>query len=136
MFLLDTNVLAEPTREQPDPNVLRLISEHSGRLATASIVWHELHFGVQRLVPSRRRTALETYLANLAHSDLEILGYDRSAAAYHAAERARLASIGRPMPFADGQIASIAAVSGRVLVTRNLKDFVDFQGIEVVSWWD
>jgi len=135
MFLLDTNVLAEPTRRRPNPAVLKAISQHGGQLATASVVWHELQFGIRRLPPSKRRTALETYLANLADSDLTILPYDRQAADYHASERARLQAEGRTLPFADGQIAAIAAVSGRVLVTRNPKDFQYFRGVEVVSWW-
>lgn len=136
MFLLDTNVLAEPTKRSPNPAVLQAISRHGGQLATASVVWHELQFDVRRLPVSKRRTALETYLANLADSDLAILPYDHLAAEYHASERARLQAEGRTLPFADGQIAAIAAVSGRVLVTRNLKDFRHFRGVEMASWWD
>ncbi|HET6611150.1 MAG TPA: hypothetical protein VFG83_04145 [Kofleriaceae bacterium] len=65
---------------------------------------------------------------------MPILTYDAIAAEWHAQERARLAKTGRSAPFVDGQIAAIAAVSGLILVTRNVKDFRRFKGLEVSDW--
>lgn len=65
---------------------------------------------------------------------LPLLPYDAAAAAWHAAERARLEKRGRLPSFADGQIAAIAAVHGLVLVTRNGKDFRAFRDVEVERW--
>ena len=44
-YLLDTNTLSEPTRRFPDSRVLAKLQEHTGELATAAPVWHELLFG-------------------------------------------------------------------------------------------
>lgn len=63
-----------------------------------------------------------------------ILPYDEAAADWHADERARLAAIGLTPPFADGQIAAVAAVNGLVLVTANVADFRHFQGVTVEDW--
>jgi tRNA(fMet)-specific endonuclease VapC len=134
MFLLDTNILAEPTKVSPDLRILEFIERHAGQLHTASVVWHELQFGVQRLPESRRRVGLAEYLKQLASSDLVVLPYDEAAAGWHASERARLEARGLRPPFADGQIAAIAAVNELVLVTRNVRDFQPFQGVSVVDW--
>ncbi len=134
-FLLDSNILSEPLRPTPDPGVMGAIQRHTSRLATASTVWSELVYGVERLPPSKRRDAIEEYLGALFASDLEILPYDTEAAIWHGRERARLQGIGRPRPFADGQIAAVARRFDLMLVTRNTRDFEPFAGIRVVNWF-
>lgn len=54
--------------------------------------------------------------------------------AEHALECARLEGMGKPAPFADGQIAAIAYVNELTLVTANVKDFARFKGVEVENW--
>jgi len=39
-FLLDTNILSEPTHSTPHPRVLAKLAEHRYELATAAVVWH------------------------------------------------------------------------------------------------
>jgi tRNA(fMet)-specific endonuclease VapC len=104
-------------------------------LATSSVVWHELLYGAYRLPVSRRREAIEQYLADVVAATIPILSYDEAAAAWHAAERARLTLLGRVPPFADGQIAAIAATGDLVLVTRNLVDFTGFEGLRMEDWF-
>ena len=53
---------------------------------------------------------------------------------WHAAERARLTTLGRTPSFVDGQIAAIARVNELTLVTANLEDFLAFAGQQVESW--
>lgn len=73
-------------------------------------------------------------MSQLSTSDLVILPYDVVAAKWHASQRARLQAVGATPPFADGQIASVAAVNGLILVTQNLRDFTRFDGLTVVDW--
>jgi len=133
-FLLDSNVLSEPLRPHPSASLLAQLEANQERLATSTTVWHELHYGLERLPRSRRRRAIEDYLAELSASSLVILPYDEEAARWHAAERARLERMGRPVAFADGQIAAVARVHGLVLVTANTRDFEPFEGLAVESW--
>ena len=63
-----------------------------------------------------------------------MLPYDQLAADWHARIRARETGSGMTRPFADGQIAAIAAVHGLTLVTRNLPDFAGIDGLLVESW--
>lgn len=129
-YLLDSNVLSEPVRPRPHPRLIERLTKHTGEVATAALCFHELLFGVLRLPKSRRRSDLEEYLAELAAA-LPILPYDERAARWHAEERARLHR--KTPPFADGQIAAVAAANDLVLVTANVSDFGPFR-VEVENW--
>jgi tRNA(fMet)-specific endonuclease VapC len=133
-YVLDTNVLSEPMRPVPDPEVIKRITQAHDTIATASPVWHEIEFGRLRLPAGRRRRAIEAMVDAFSRV-LVILPYDANAAAWHARERARLSRLGQAPPFVDGQIASIAAVNDLVLVTRNLRDFSRFTSLDIESWF-
>jgi tRNA(fMet)-specific endonuclease VapC len=133
-YLLDTNVISEPLRPQPDQNVLARLQQHQDALAIASIVWHELLYGAERLAPSTRRTTIERYLYQVVMPTIAVLPYDDQAAAWHAQERARLVQLGRTPAFADAQIAAVARTNQLILVTFNLADYTDFSGLVLEDW--
>lgn len=133
-YLLDTNVISEPLRPQPNPQTMARFHQHQGALALASVVWHELWFGCLRIPPSARRTAIEHYLHQVVAATLPILPYDEHAAAWHAQERARLVALGSTPSFADGQIAAIAHANQLTLVTFNIADYADFAGLALEDW--
>ncbi len=135
-YLLDTNIVSEPIRPAPDRRIIAWLLDHRYDVAIASVVWHELWFGCYHLPPSRRRRSLEIYLNEMVLTAVPILPYDQKAAHWHAEERARLAGLGRMPPLADSQIAAVAYTNGLVLVTRNVRDFAGFEGLEVESWAD
>jgi tRNA(fMet)-specific endonuclease VapC len=134
-YLLDTNILSEPLRPQPNPMVIRKLQHYSYELATATIVWHELWFGCYRLPVSRKRQRIEQYLQNVVLPHLPLLPYTQAAAEWHAKERARLTNIGQVPPFADAQIAAIAKVNDMIIVTANTSDFDRFADIAVENWF-
>jgi tRNA(fMet)-specific endonuclease VapC len=133
-YLLDTNIISEPLRPEPNPKILERLRNYQAQLATASVVWHELLFGCYRLPDSERRAAIEEYLQRVVATSIEILPYDGHAARWHASERARLALAGRTPPFADGQIAAVARANDLVLVTLNLADYAGFRDLRVEDW--
>lgn len=133
-YLLDTNILSEPLRPAPKAKVLARLKRHQDELATASVVWHELWFGCQRLPVSAKRTAIERYLNEVVVVSMPILPYDQAAAEWHAAERARLTALGKTPPFADGQIMAIAHTHGLILVTLNPSDYAAFGEVKVEDW--
>lgn len=135
-FLLDTNILSEPTRREPAPKVLARLREHQAESVTAATVIHEMRHGIGRLPPGRRRDGLADYLDRLLRQPIRVLPYGRDAALWHADQRAALDAQGRVTPYADGQVAAIAATSGLVLVTRNVEDFRWFTGLQVESWFE
>jgi tRNA(fMet)-specific endonuclease VapC len=133
-YLLDTNVISEPLRPTPSKAVLARLHRHQGEIAIASVVWHELQFGVSRLPPGARRHAIERYLEDVVAETVPVLSYDREAAGWHAGERARLVAAGKTPPFADAQTAAIAHVHDLTLVTANAKDFSVFADLRVRNW--
>jgi tRNA(fMet)-specific endonuclease VapC len=133
-YLLDANVLSELLKPQPNAGVVERLRLHGAAVATGAPVYHELLFGARRLPPGRRRVEIERYIEQVVHATIPILPYDAAAAAWHAAERARLASLGRTPPFVDGQIAAIARTNTLTLVTANGADFLPFADLHVEDW--
>jgi tRNA(fMet)-specific endonuclease VapC len=54
-YLLDTNIIAEPTKPQPNQQVLDRLIQLAGDLAISSVTWHELWFGTERLPTGRSK---------------------------------------------------------------------------------
>lgn len=133
-YLLDTNVLSEPVKPNPNPHVMRRLQDSRELIATAAPVWNELLYGVRRMADSKRKNELLHYLENVLFPSVPILPYDQKAAGWHANERARLDSEGRRPSFVDGQIAAISYAYGLTLVTANVRDFEAFKDIAVENW--
>lgn len=133
-YLVDTNALSELVRARPDPLALRWFARHGDKCATAAPVIQELRYGAATLPTSIRRERLERYIDSVIVATAAVFPYDLQAAEWHGRERARLALAGLTPPFADGLIAAIAVVNDLTLVTANLKDFRNYQGLRVESW--
>ena len=133
-YLIDTNILSEPIKPQPNLQVIETMQRHTEDIAIASITWHEIRFGCNRLPPSRKRESLEQYLRDVL-STFPILSYTLEAATWHASEHARLVAFGQTPAFEDGQIAAIAHVNNLTLVTNNVSDYVNFQTLNIENWF-
>jgi toxin FitB len=83
MFVLDTNVLSEPMRASPAPNVTAwLAAQAPALLFTTAVTEAELHYGVALHPDGQRKAALDTAVrAVLALFAARILPFDRAAAA-------------------------------------------------------
>jgi tRNA(fMet)-specific endonuclease VapC len=132
--LLDTSTLSTVIAAKPNRAVVRHLSLHAQHSAIASIVWHELVYGCERLERGRRRSEVEAFLRDVVKPSFRILPYDEAAALWQGTERARQERVGKPRPFVDGQIAAIAHTQDLTLVTANLKDFAHFKGLRVEDW--
>ena len=133
-YLLDSNVLSEPTRRHPDGEVRSRLQAYRHELCTAAPILHELRYGVARMADGARKRQLIRYLEQVLRP-LAVLPYDGKAALWHAEERARLTAQGRTPPYVDGQIAAIAKTNDLTLVTRNTGDFADFVDLRVENWF-
>jgi tRNA(fMet)-specific endonuclease VapC len=133
-YLLDTNALSEVIRPKPSAPFLRRFRAHETELAIAAVTWHEALFGMARLPEGKRRSTIFSFLHEVVLATMAVIPYDQAAADWHARERARLGTRGRTVPYADGQIAGIAAVGSFTLVTANVRDFEPFSGVMVIDW--
>lgn len=135
-FVLDTNALREPMRPAPNRAFLAKFQQHRSCLAVAAPAWHEALFGMHRMPAGRKRDEVDDFLHSVMLPTIDILPYDADAARWHAIERARLERDGRPIPFADGMIAAVAARFGLTVVTHNVGDFSRFSGLSIEDWDD
>ncbi|MCM1981784.1 type II toxin-antitoxin system VapC family toxin [Lyngbya confervoides] len=136
LYLLDTNIISEINRKQPNEAIVEKMACYQAEVCTASPVIHELKFGCLRLpAESAKRQFLEDYIEQIPLK-MPVFSYDLKAARWHADERARLTKIGKTPAFVDGQIASIAFCQNLVLVTRNASDFLEFEGLKLENWFE
>jgi tRNA(fMet)-specific endonuclease VapC len=135
VYLLDTNIISEPTKKQPNQNVLQKLKQHNGQYAISSITWHELNYGVDRMPIGKRKSLLQQYLHTLEKNELTILPYDKVAARWLAIERHRLISIGSTPAKEDSEIAAIAITNKLILATRNTTDFESINDVIIENWF-
>ncbi|WP_376100677.1 type II toxin-antitoxin system VapC family toxin (plasmid) [Roseomonas sp. CCTCC AB2023176] len=138
MIVLDTNVLSELARPEPDPAVLAWVArQRRADLCTTAVSEAELAYGLALLPKGRRRDLLENAVARLLGEGLggRVLPFDRAAAtAYGPFVGARRAA-GRPVATADAQIASIARAKGAALIaTRDAGGFAGC-GVPLADPW-
>lgn len=135
-FLLDTNILSELSRKHPNDNIVTQMEKYAGQCATASVVMHEIRYGVERLPAGNTKDNLQAFLKQLVAYEFQVLPYDNEAASYHASERARLTGKGLTPSFTDNQIAATTVVNDLVLVTRNTRDFENFSQLTIENWFE
>lgn len=133
-FLIDTNVLSELRRPQPQPSVVSWFESHSRRSLYLSVLTlGEIRKGISKLSAGPRRDALDSWLAQ----DLPMYFSGRilSVDAETADRWGQLcASVQRPLPAIDGLLAATALQHTMALVTRNTRDFEGL-GLTVINPW-
>jgi len=125
-FLLDTNVISEPMKQQLNEGALAWlagVNEDTVLLSVVTIT--ELRYGIERLAAGRRRRRLDEWLREelTARFAGRILPVDLEVADACGRLVARNESLGRPIEPRDAFIAATAEVHGLTLVTRNAIDF-------------
>ncbi len=135
MIVIDTNVVSEMMRGEPDRTVLAW-ADAVGRLHTTAITLAEVDYGIARLPDGRRKDRLATTAAEVfADAGDVILAFDAHAARRYARIVADRERAGRPIATADAQIAAICASREATLATRNTGDF-DGTGVSLINPWD
>jgi hypothetical protein len=138
-FLLDTNVLSELMRPAPSPQVLAWFAQQAASpMWTSAITQAELLCGIALLPDGARRAQLATMAEQLFSLDFapgRILPFDGQAATHYALLRAARQRAGLPITTEDAQIAAIALAAQLPLVTRNVKDFVQIEGLPIINPW-
>lgn len=133
MFLLDTCVVSEGPKREPDKHVDRWLSQwDTSELYISAITAGELCYGVDRMAPGREATRLRAWLRETLERGFggRILAFDYAVAEVWGNLRA-----GYPnAEVADSQIAATAIAHHFTLVTRNVKHFA-FDGLAVINPW-
>jgi hypothetical protein len=136
-FLLDTNVISEWMKPQPDRGVvswLAKVDEDSVFISVVTLT--EVRYGIERLPAGIRRKRLEDWLRHELPLRFEgrILPVDETVADASGRIAARSEGAGRPMEAIDAFIAATAEVHDLMLVTRNESDFEAVLKTTVNPW--
>ena len=138
-YLLDSNIVSEIIKHEPDFNVITKIAEHNSDCAICAPVWQELLFGLYRMKDGQNKKYLQNFLIKDVHETFKIKVFTEKAAEIQADLRTKLEKLGRPTQKEDSMIAAIALANHMVLVTRNTKHFKAIQevsGLEVENWFE
>jgi hypothetical protein len=126
MIILDTNVLSELMRPKPSPKVTAWFARvPPTEFFTTTITEAEIFCGIELLAKSKRREALVAAAETMFSEDFagRIFAFDSDAARAFSRLAAHHRGLGKPISYADAQIAAIAQVRGARLATRNVADF-------------
>ena len=133
-YLIDTNVISELRRREPEPRVVRWFEQRPARQLFMSVLTlGEIRRGVEQLAEGERQQALRTWLEQElpAFFSERLLPIDDAVAQRWGR---LMAEMGRPLPAIDSLLVATALEHNLVLVTRNLKDVADLP-VAVANPW-
>ena len=122
IYLLDTNIVSEFSKLNPNPQVLEFYKARKDLCAISAITWQELNRGVSRLPEGKRKNTLSDFIEDF-EANTEVISYDKFASRICGEMQASAEKDGHPLPFYDSQIAATAISNGMILVTHNTADF-------------
>ena len=137
MIVLDTNVISEAFRPQPEPQVIAWLESLTAEVAITTVTLAELLAGVRRLPDGHRKTTLTASINTVVRSYRDssaILAFDDVAAEHYADIVVTRERSGHPITMADAQIAAICRSRQASCATRNTKDFTE-TGVELINPW-
>lgn len=121
-YLVDANVLSEPTKPAPSSKVVDWLSANQRNLVVDSIILGELCIGILALPRGRKRTLLEQWFEALVQT-IDCLPWDATISRRWAKLVVDLKRKGATMPLLDGMIAATALQHDLTIATRNTRDF-------------
>ena len=138
MILLDTNVISEQFRSEPDETVINWLNRQPlETLYLASMTVAELRAGVALMPAGKRRLVLSD---NIEHRVLpvfvgRVLPFDIACTRTYADVLAAARKNGSGIETADAVIAAIALDNGFSVATRDVGPFLAV-GVEVINPWE
>ncbi len=136
-FLLDTCVVSELTRREPNGAVLAAVSSHPGESLFISVLTlGEISKGIALLDSETRRSELRTWVINLEREYADrVVEIDADTAQIWGELTAAAQRNGRTVSAVDGLIAASARRHGFHVMTRNVADF-EPTGVLLVNPWE
>ena len=130
-YLVDANVLSEPTKPSPDARVVNWLRAHEPDIAVDPVILGELRFGILTLPQGKKRVAIERWF-DAGVGRLHCLPWDADTGLKWAELLAHLRKTGKAMPIKDSFIAATAMAHGLAVVTRNYIDFAK-AGLRIID---
>lgn len=134
-YLLDTNVISELKRSQPNPQVLNWFEMVNHEFLYLSVLTlSEIHKGVEKLPETQRKDKLRYWLDKELPNwfGKRLLPINIEIALVWGSLQAQMS---RPLPAVDSLLAATALHHDLCLVTRNTKDFI-YPNLIVINPWE
>ena len=122
IYLVDANVLSEPTKRTADSRVVTWLNANESNLIVDSIIIGELRIGILALPRGRKRNRLEQWYEVVVET-IECIPWDATISQRWAALVVELKRKGETVPLLDGMIAATALQHDLIVATRNTRDF-------------
>ena len=138
MILLDTNVISEPQRREPNARVLDWIDAQAlETLYLSAITVAELRAGIALMPAGKRRDGLHENLEKrlLPMFANRVLSFDMACTKAYAELLAKSRDAGLAVETADAFIAAVALANGFAVATRDTTPF-EAAGLNVINPWD
>jgi len=137
-FLLDTNIISELLKPNPNPLVIRWINRYEQvDLFISVLTLGEIRKGIDKLVYSKRKLNLAIWFENdvLRKFESNILNIDLAISLRWGYIKAVNEMNGIKLPVIDSLIACTAIEHNLILATRNTKDFFN-TGCNLFNPWE
>jgi len=121
-YLVDANVLSEPTKQTADSKVVAWLNANESNLMVDSIIIGELRIGILALPRGRKRDRLEQWYETVVET-IDCIPWDAMISRRWAALVVELKRKGETVPLLDGMIAATALHHDLIVATRNTSDF-------------
>lgn len=121
-YLVDANVLSEPTKPAPDKKVVNWLIAHEGDFVVDPLILGEISVGILTLPRGRKRANLEQWLEAVVQS-IDCLPWDAAVSLRWARLVVDLRKRGLAMPLLDSMIAATALQHDLIVATRNTRNF-------------
>lgn len=135
-YLLDTNMISEAFQTKPNQRVQKWFHQIPNHLLYLSVLTiGEIRKGIEKATDSKKKQKLILWIEN----DIPRLFHNRILPiTFEIADRwGRLQhQVKRPLPAIDSLLAATALHHDMTLVTRNIKDFCDCGGLEIINPWE
>ncbi|MCK5330926.1 MAG: type II toxin-antitoxin system VapC family toxin [Candidatus Marinimicrobia bacterium] len=136
-YLLDTCVISELIKKNPDPNVLRWITEvEETSLYLSVLTFGEIHKGIEKLPQSKKKAQLHKWVNSNLRERFKnrIINFDLVVATKWGEIQGQAELAGKPMSLIDGLISATGIAYDLIVVTRNTKD-MEQSGVSLVNPW-
>ena len=135
-YLLDTNVISELQKPQGSQKVKSFIASIPlETMYVSAVTIGEICYGVEKMPVNKKKHELLLWL----YRDISkwfkdrVIPVENELALEWGKMRAR---VKRTLPSLDSQIAATALLHNMILVTKNTKDFIDIEGIDLLNPWE
>jgi predicted nucleic acid-binding protein len=138
MILIDTNVISELWKAEPNPDVLAWMDAQAVEtLYLSAVTVAELRFGVAVMPEGQRRSIYQERLEKevLPAFTGRVLPFDLAASRAYADLMAGARLTGKAIGKADGYIAATASACGLMVATRDISPF-EAAGLKWVNPWE